>query len=73
MDIDAAWKAGHIVEPLREMQLAESSAEAEPTRAASTAIDAFRSVHCVCLGVSRFRPRALVGPDVSDAISTEEN
>lgn len=69
MDIEAAWKAGHIVEPLREMQLVES-AEAKPTRAASTAIDAFLSVHCVCLGVSRFRPRALVGPDVSDAILT---
>lgn len=73
MDIEAAWKAGHSVEPLREMQLAEPSAEAEPARAASTAIDAFLSVHCVCLGVSRFRPRALVGPDVSEVILTEEN
>lgn len=71
--MDAAWKAGHNFEPLREMQLAESSAEAEPASAANTAIDAFLSVHCACLGVSRFRPRALAGHDVSESILTEEN
>lgn len=48
------------------------SAEAEPERTDNMAIDAFLSVHCLCLGCDPpLRPRALAGL-VSQAILTNE-
>jgi hypothetical protein len=68
--MEAAWKAGHIVEPFREMH-AESWAVAVPASADNTTIDAFLSVHCECLGSeSPLRPRARAGL-VSRAIFDE--